>query len=281
MSSEGVSVALSVDFDATAIWRTWGAKGARALSRGEFEIRSGAPRLLKVFEKYGVPTTWFIPGHTAETWPETTKAVAKAGHEIGNHGYHHESFDQLTLEQAVAVIRKANDALERVSGQRPVGIRVPAGDFDGNLLEAMIEEGFEYDSSMMGDDFYPYWCRASDTHGENESEPGAPIDLVELPIGFITNDFNHFEFNYANPQLVGHHAPSMVEEIWKSQFDFMYRDCPGGTLIVTLHPQSIGQGGRILMLERFIEYCAGHNNVTFVTHKQVADDFRKAAASTR
>ncbi len=44
-----------------------GARDARSLSRGEFGARVGAPRLLDLCDTFGIPSTWFVPGHTAET----------------------------------------------------------------------------------------------------------------------------------------------------------------------------------------------------------------------
>ena len=269
------TVCISADFDAMSIWMTWGARGARSLSRGEFGATIAAPRLLDLFDRYAVPTTWFIPGHTAESWPAVTAEVARRGHEVGNHGYLHEAFDRHSPEEVRAIVRRASDVLERITGSRPRGMRVPAGDFDGSLLAFLVEEGFLYDSSLLGGDFHPYWCRGVD--GLPDDGPvafGAPIDLVELPIGFITNDFNHFEFNYGNPALVGHDAPSVVEEIWCTQFDYMYEHCDDGTLILTLHPQTIGHGLRIAMLERFIQHCQRRPGTRFVTHETVAEEFR-------
>jgi peptidoglycan/xylan/chitin deacetylase (PgdA/CDA1 family) len=276
LNGHRATVCISADFDAMSIWMTWGARGARALSRGEFGPTIAAPRMLELFERYSVPTTWFIPGHTAESWPEITRSIADRGHEIGNHGYLHEAFDQLSLDQVAGVVRKASDALERLTGQRPRGMRVPAGDFDGSLLEFLVGEGFSYDSSLLGGDFAPYWCRGEDELPEDGPVRFGPtLDLVELPIGFITNDFNHFEFNYANPALVGHDAPSVVEEIWCSQFDYMYDHCPGGSLILTLHPQTIGHGLRIAMLERFLQHCMSRPGTRFATHETVVGEFRR------
>ncbi len=237
----------------------------------------GAPRLLELFDRLEIETTWFVPGHTAETWPQITADISSRGHEIGNHGYLHEAFDQLSPDQARAVIRKANDALERITGQRPQGMRVPAGDFDGSLLRLLVEEGFRYDSSLLGGDYHPYWCRDSDTLAEDGPNTfGQQLDLVELSISFTMNDFSHFEFNYGNPLLVGDHAPSAVEEMWTSQFDYMYDNVPEGVLLLTLHPQCIGHGFRIAMLERFLRHCASRPGVRFAKLHQVADEFREA-----
>jgi hypothetical protein len=88
------------------------------------------------------------------------------------------------------------------------------------------------------------------------------------------NDFHHFEFNYGEPLLVGHDAPHDVEPIWQAQFDYMYRNCPGGTLTMIVHPQCIGQGLRLDMLERFIEFCNSRDGVRFATVEEVANEFR-------
>jgi peptidoglycan/xylan/chitin deacetylase (PgdA/CDA1 family) len=276
-SQHGPTVCLTPDFDAVCLWMSWGARGARSLSRGEFGARVGTPRLLELFARCGVESTWFIPGHTAETFPEPTAAIAAAGHEIGNHGYVHEAFDRLSEDEVRAVIRKSNDALERITGQRPGGIRVPAGDFDQSLFEILIDEGFTYDSSLLGpDDYRPTWCRGADVL--NDSGPnvlGPSLDLVEFPIGFITNDFNQFEFNYANPQLVGYATPGHVYDVWTSEFDYMVDSVPDGVLVVTLHPQCIGHGGRIAMLERFIEHCTSRG-ARFAKLATAAAEFRAA-----
>lgn len=268
------TVNVTVDFDAICIWMSWGARGARVLSRGEFGAEVGAPRLLDLFEELAIPTTWFIPGHSAETYPEVAKRASDAGHEIGHHGYLHEAFDQLTTDEVRAVIRKGNQVLEHVTGQRPAGMRVPAGDFDGSLFELLVEEGFTYDSSIIGE-FHPRWCRSADTlHDDRPPERGQPLDLVELPLSFVMNDFSYFEFNYANPTLVGLSSPDHVFGIWSAQFDYMCKHEPGGVLNMTLHPQSIGWGLRIDMLERFLRHCLETPGTQFVTCETVASSFR-------
>jgi peptidoglycan/xylan/chitin deacetylase (PgdA/CDA1 family) len=275
MTATGPStVNVTVDFDAISIWMSWGVRGARVLSRGEFGAEVGAGRLLDLFERLDIPTTWFIPGHTAETYPDVAARVADLGHEIGHHGYLHEAFDQLSVEQVKDVIARGSDALERTTGQRPTGMRVPAGDFDGSLFELLVEAGFTYDSSVVGE-FHPRWCRSADTlFDDRPPERGRPLDLVELPLSFVMNDFLYFEFNYANPALVGLNGPEHVYSIWKAQFDYMREREPGGVLDLTLHPQSIGWGLRVAMLERFLEHCLGFDDVEFATCATVAQRFR-------
>jgi hypothetical protein len=80
-----------VDVDAVAGWlgSYGGEDSPDDISRGLFAGEVGSPRLLKLFGRLGIKTTWFIPGHSIETFPAEMKAVAEAGHEIGIHGYSH------------------------------------------------------------------------------------------------------------------------------------------------------------------------------------------------
>jgi peptidoglycan-N-acetylglucosamine deacetylase len=267
------TVCLSVDFDAVSVWMQWGATGPKALSRGEFGATVGAPRLLDLLDRLGVSSTWFIPGHTADTWPVVTAQVAERGHEIANHGYLHESFESRTLDECRSIIRKGSDVLARLTGRRPKGFRLPIGDAPPDLFELLVEEGFVYDSSLCGDDFHLYRCRKADrVVRDGPNIFGEPLDLVEVPWSFIMNDFHHFEFSYANPTLPGHDSSSSVEEEFKAQFDYMHSSVPGGVVTLIVHPQSIGHGSRIAMLERFITYCLSKKGTRFATMDQVVSE---------
>ncbi|MFA9271331.1 MAG: polysaccharide deacetylase [Baekduiaceae bacterium] len=277
MTEYRATICVCSDFDALSMWMDFGAMGARALSRGEFGPRVGAPRLLDVLDRFDAPSTWFIPGHTAETFPEITKRVADAGHEIANHGYHHESFDALSIDEGRHVIKVSNDALERITGQRPVGFRHPTGDLAQELLEVFVEEGFSYDSSLAADDFYPYWARGAWTHQHlGPSTPGPLLDLVEIPHSFVLNDFHHFEFTYDGPKLTGRDGPAPVEAIWRAEWEYLLANAPGGIFNLVLHPESIGRGLRIAMLERFLRDAAAEPGVRFATLATVAEEFRAA-----
>ena len=85
--------AFGIDVDAVAGWLgSYGGEDSPCdISRGLFAGEVGVPRLVRLFEKFQIPTTWFIPGHSIETFPEQTRMVVDAGHEIGMHGYSHEN----------------------------------------------------------------------------------------------------------------------------------------------------------------------------------------------
>jgi peptidoglycan/xylan/chitin deacetylase (PgdA/CDA1 family) len=272
------TVCVSLDFDATSLWFMLGSTGARSLSRGEFGADTAAPRLLELFERLSIPSTWFIPGHTADHFSEVCAEVARAGHEIGHHGYLHEDFGSLSIAEGVRRIEMGIEALVRVTGREPRGMRFPGGDLDGALFEVLPELGFTYDSSLFGE-YLPRWARGKDQIGENgRVRLGPALDLVELPVTFIMSDFVNFEIVLAPPFPAAIADPRQLEQVWRDQFDYMYEHVPGGYVMLMLHPQSIGWGSRIAMLERFLEYCGEQPGTHFATAEEIADGFRAANA---
>jgi len=90
-----IKIAISVDFDAVSGWLGTGASPENNLSdysSGYFSAYVGVPRLLKLFIKLGIADkiTWFVPMHSAESFPEQFKAILDSGCELGLHGYCHE-----------------------------------------------------------------------------------------------------------------------------------------------------------------------------------------------
>lgn len=276
------TVCLTFDFDAVSLWiGPFGATSPSMISRGEF-CAVGARRLLALLDREAIPATFFVTGHTADTYPEIVREIAAAGHEIGHHGYLHENPIALeTRERERDVLLRGFDALDRAAGVRPTGYRSPSWDTSPYTVDLLLEHGFRYDSSLMGDDFTPYWCRTGDV-----IDPGGPYrfgpatDLVEMPVSWLLDDFPHFEYLVLRPgglRNPGLSAASKVEEIWADEFAFMHRDVPGGVFNLTMHPQVIGRGHRLLMLERLIARFRAAEDVVFTTLAAAADAFRAAA----
>ena len=279
--SRRATVCLSFDFDAISLWiGPFQARSPSAISRGEFGA-VGCRRILDLLSREGITATFFVTGHTAETYPEIVQRIVAEGHEIGHHGYLHENPLALeTAEREREVLLRGLTALDTVAGVRPVGYRSPSWDNSPWTTELLLEESFRYESSLMGDDFTPYWCRVGDTiQPDGPYLFGDAVDLVEMPVSWILDDFPHFEYvslRAIGMNLTGHSAPSKVEEIWRDEFRFMYRDVPDGVFTLTMHPQVIGRGHRFLMLERLIAFMKEHEGVTFCTLAEAADRFRAA-----
>ena len=272
------TICLTFDFDAISIWigPNRASVSPSAISRGEFGP-IGVERILRLLDRKGIAATFFTPGHTAETYPDSVKAIVAAGHELGHHGYLHENPCALeTREQERDVLLRGLDALDRVAGIRPAGYRSPAWDNSPHTVDLLLENGFRYESSLMASDFTPYFCRTGDTiQQDGPCRFGASTELIEMPVNWLLDDYPHFEFmswpEKINPGLS---AGSKVEEIWGEEFQFMHAEVDNGVFTLTMHPQIIGRGHRMLMLERLIDRFASYDRVDFTTLGAAAEAFR-------
>lgn len=271
-----VRVALTFDYDAMSNWI--GSSGARSpgmISRGEFGPIA-LRRILVLLEKRSIKSTFFVPGHTARAYPDTVKAIHAAGHEIGHHGWIHENPVGLSPDEERHVLERGLEALQEVVGVRPLGYRSPGWDNSNATVPLLLEYGFEYESSLMGSDYEPYWCRVGDEYSTTEEfRWGAPVNLVELPVAWHLDDFIQFEFvATASGILNAARSTTMAWEIWKAEFNYLYERVGQGVLIITMHPQVIGRGHRMLFLEQFMDYVAGHTGASFTTLGEYQQQWR-------
>lgn len=146
-----ILVAYGIDVDAVAGWlgSYGGEDSPDDISRGLFAGEVGSIRLLDMFDKYKLKTTWFIPGHSVETFPEQMKEVARRGHEIGMHGYSHENPIAMTREQETAVLDRSLALITELAGKRPTGYVAPWWEFSPVTNELLLERGIKYDHSLM------------------------------------------------------------------------------------------------------------------------------------
>jgi peptidoglycan/xylan/chitin deacetylase (PgdA/CDA1 family) len=242
------------------------------LSRGEYGARVGMPRVLELLRRFQLTATFFVPGHSAETFPRLVEQIVADGHEVGHHGWLHEVPSTLNQEQEREVLARGIASLQRITGARPAGYRSPSWDLSAHSVRLLLNYGFRYDSSLMGDDFSLYWCRHGDVaHRDRPFEFGRETELVEMPVSWLLDD--HPLFEYDARTRTGIASPRHVEEIWRDEFDFMARDEPGGVFTLTMHPEVIGRGHRILMLERLITHMQEHDAI-FRRMGEVAEEWR-------
>jgi peptidoglycan/xylan/chitin deacetylase (PgdA/CDA1 family) len=233
------------------------------LSHGEFGPRVGAPRILGLLARHRIPATWFVPGHTLETFPESIAAIVADGHELACHGWYHEDFGTLAADEERALVERCAAALERVTGTRPSGWRAPYWSLGERSLTHIRDAGFAYDSSLMADDYQLYRVRLGDRHStESGTTFGGESSLIEVPISWMLDDWPYFEPDRESGRD-GLSAPSRVLEIWTEELRYAHAHAPGGLLTLTMHPECIGHGSRIAMLERFIETAASLEGVVF------------------
>jgi peptidoglycan/xylan/chitin deacetylase (PgdA/CDA1 family) len=272
------TLCLSFDFDAMSVWFGYQNVTPAMLYRGEYGARVGVPRLLKLLDDYRIQATFFVPGHTVDSFPAEVEAILKAGHEVAHHSYAHVDPSEQTSDAERADMERAWKTLERV-GVKPLGFRSPSADYSHATLSLIEEFGFLYDSSLMADDFRPYHPRVGDqVTQQSPLVKGTEARVWELPICFEFDDWVHFQFNF-NPYRNGTSAPSKVLEIWTADFDWMHQHLDGGILTVAMHPQVIGRAHRVAMLEQFITHCLSRGDVTFARMGDVAKGLAKSNES--
>jgi peptidoglycan-N-acetylglucosamine deacetylase len=208
------SVCLTFDFDALSVWFGYDHVTPAMLQRGEYGARVGVPRLLERLAALDLPATFFIPGHTIESFPAECEAIVAAGNEVAHHSYAHVDPSRQTPDEERADMERALAALEGL-GVRPLGYRSPSADMSPATLPLLEEYGFLYDSSLMADDFRPYRPRIGDSvTREQPLVRGREARLWELPMCFELDDWPHFQFAFGPPYRAGLSAPSKVLEIW-------------------------------------------------------------------
>lgn len=275
------TVCLSFDFDALSIWvSTFKQVSAGPLSRGEYAARVGVGRVLELLAAKGVQATFFIPAHTAVSFPEQVRSIQRAGHEIAVHGYCHESPVGLLRAEEAALLERSVAKLRTVlgSGYQPQGYRSPAADVSSNTIAILEEQGFRYDSSMSADDFRPYLARRDDRVDEEGFQPGPLSKVIEIPFNWELDDFPYFQF-LNRPLYQGLKGTEEVYTAWREEFDHCHGSVEAGVYVLTMHPEIIGRGPRIAMLGRLIDHMRSRPGVRFATLAAAAAEQAKIRIS--
>ena len=118
---------------------------------GEYVLNQGMPRLLDLYDKYGVKATFFFTGYIAKLYPDVVRKAYERGHEVGSHGLTHEvdqAFDVLSPEEQLSHLKQSKQILEDIIGEEVVSFRAPAARVDKGFPEILREAGFKVDSSV-------------------------------------------------------------------------------------------------------------------------------------
>ncbi|HWQ78960.1 MAG TPA: polysaccharide deacetylase [Anaerovoracaceae bacterium] len=267
-------VILSFDIDAETLWTSRDPEHAKRpvqLSMGTYGPVEGVPRITKILDKYGIKASFFIPGMTAERYPEMVKALDAAGHEIGNHSYSHKhphTFDSKEAEKEELV--KSNKILENLTGKVPVGYRSPAWEFSTYSVDIIEEMGFKWGSNMMYTDQVNL-MKVFDKQ----------TDIVDIPVAWVLDDAAYWLYSVHTPGKCMQPLDA-VETYWKTEFDFLYEEFMDDTdgsrknacFMLTCHPQIIGRPARMTVLENLIKHIRTRPNAVFMTGYEVAEKFR-------
>lgn len=271
-------VCLTFDFDALSAWVARGVTSATPRSRGEFAAVA-VPRLLKLLRQHELPATWFVPAHTAVTYPQLCRQLIDDGHEVALHGYAHENVAPLDRATEADLLHRSIERLTNVTGFVPEGFRAPSWDLSPHSVELMLENDLLYDSSLMGDDHTPYFCRTGDQVDTNGVQWGERTSLVQIPVSWTLDDFPYLEFlRSGGGVLPGLQDPRSMFDRWYADLHWMLREIDQGVLTVTCHPEVIGRGHRLLALEEWLDRVR-ERDVVFATCANVAQHFRDSAVN--
>lgn len=230
------------------------------MSHQAYGPRTGVPRLLRLLERQRIRATFFVPGYTAERWPEVVRAIRDAGHEIGHHGYLHEGARAAPdLETEERWLLRGLEALDAVAGVRPIGYRAPMWELSYRLPALLAAHGFRYDSGLMDAD-HPYRLAVG-------PEPGAP-SIIELPGHWSLDDWE--PYNYL-PGITGSGviaSPLEVIARWTLELEALVE--AGGLFMLTNHPFISGRASRAVALESLMQRARSIDGLWIASAEEIA-----------
>lgn len=216
------------------------------------------PRLLDVFDEFGIKATFFVPADVARRYPDKVKEIAARGHEIGCHGDKHENLAALSLEEQEAVLKTAKETLKDITGYDPVGFRMPEGEITAETLKIVKKLGFKYSSSLADHDI-PYIFEEA--------------DLLDLPVDWATFDLPYFAFVF-DPS-VQHRITNSDNVYFNFEKEFLGSYKWGTLFNLQLDPTTIGEKGRIHILEELFTLMQSKKGVWIATGREMAEFYEK------
>ncbi|MDR1732347.1 MAG: polysaccharide deacetylase [Synergistaceae bacterium] len=229
----------------------------KTLSMGTYGLLRGLDRVVDALKQRNLPATFFVPAAIAENWPDSIRRLADSGFEIACGGCRGENLATLPRDEQKELLARSRKILTNLCGSAPAGFRTFMGELTAETLTILAELGFQYSSSLFGDDI-PY------------RHSVAP--LVEIPIKWQLFDFPYFAFNYhpAFPTGQGRIAGyAHTLENWKWEYDGAVRH--GLSYIPQFDPQTIGTPGRIALMEELLDYTARGENSVYHTCRELAE----------
>ena len=231
-----------------------------ALSMLRYGPEVAVPRILATYRRFGLRQTFFVPAWCIEQYPKAVEAMVADGHEVAHHGYLHENPNTLSREEEHHWLQRGIEIIEKHTGQRPRGWRAPLYNFSDHSADLLIEEGFAYDASLMGDDV-PYLLRA----GTGE--------LVELPSHWGMDDWPPYVHSMDLDYTMPLRAPSQAIAAFRDEFDAAWQH--GGLWVTVWHPFASGRLARWREVEALIDYMLAKGGVWFAPMEQIAAHVRR------
>jgi peptidoglycan/xylan/chitin deacetylase (PgdA/CDA1 family) len=281
---------------------------------GLLVLKEGMPRLLDIYEKYGVRATFFYTGYIAKLYPDVVKMAYERGHEIGSHGLSHkteDAFDLLNFNTQKYHLSESKKIIENIIGEEIISFRAPAARVNNNISKALLETGFKIDSSISSQrlDMFlsfgslkklnwlftprlPYFVDENNVFKKGNSE------LLEIPISAlffpyigtfmrILPQMNRFTRNllYVESKINNRHFnflthPNEFIDEERNQYKIQRRTnnyfsyLLGDLLRHKLKNKNLGVKA-IPLLEKELDFFASKQNIEFITCKELYNKLKQ------
>jgi peptidoglycan/xylan/chitin deacetylase (PgdA/CDA1 family) len=215
-----------------------------------FSATRVVPRLLEFLGSVGVRATFFVEGWNCEVYPEVLRSMVEAGHEVGYHGWRHESWARLSDASAADLLSRGVAAFEQV-GIRPLGLRAPGGAQPASTLSLLPEYGFRY-FSLPG------------------HAPTIYQGLACLPY-----EWHQIDAFYSSPRLrdlrrARHYSPEPQPPSAFARTLDAVLDKPGSYQTLLFHTQLLGEPDEWSVFERTIRRVAAETNIWCAPQRDLA-----------
>jgi len=222
-----------------------------------YGINAGAPRVMKLLEKFGFQCTFTAAAVSLEKAPELARAITAQGHEVCSHGHrwvHQFSFKE---DREREFIREAAESIRQTTGERPHGW-LSRYLHTANTRRLLVEEGYFYQMDDYSDDV-PRW--------EFVDVAGARRGIVMVPYALDTNDMKFW--------LAPGYTPKQWLDYAIATFDQLYEEGAATPKIMSLglHLRIIGRPGRIGALASFMQHVAAQRDVWVTSRLGIARRF--------
>ncbi|VXB85242.1 Polysaccharide deacetylase [Arthrobacter sp. 9V] len=228
------------------------------MSHQSYGPKIAVPRLLQLLDRQDIKATFFIPGFTAESYPDVVRRIADGGHEIAHHGFLHEPMQGIDAATEASYLDRGLEALATVAGIRPVGYRAPWWELNWQSPALLADRGFLYDSSLLDGDA-PY--RMAVAEGDSR-------DIVEIPVDWALDDWEQYGFY---PGVTGSgviESPAKALEMWTLEAQAHHSQ--GSCFVLTNHPFISGRPSRAVALEQLMERVKDLDGMWVTTLAEIA-----------
>jgi len=223
----------------------------------EYGSRAGVWRILREFERRGLPLTVFGVSMALQRHPDVTRAFVELGHEIACHGWrwiHYQNIDEATEREHMRI---GMDIIRQLTGNAPLGWYT--GRDSPNTRRLVVEHGgFRYDADYYGDDL-PFWTEVAVSEGRR-------VPHLVVPYTLDANDMR-----FASPQ--GFNTAQHFFEYLRDSFDVLYAEGAESPKMMSIgmHCRLLGRPGRFLALQRFLDHIERHDRVWVARRIDIAD----------